>query len=73
MKVEKKVYGNSYLIRLDSHTLGLLHKSNIPKPEDLQQEEDDKMADEETKDLSSDDAAKKKAAKKKAAAKKQKS
>lgn len=70
VKVEKKVYGNSYLIRLDSHTVGLLHKSNIPKPEELQQEEEDKeMANEETKDLSSDDAAKKMAAKKKAARK----
>ena len=37
--------------------MGLLHKSQIPKPEELLAAEED-QADEETKDLSSDDAKK---------------
>ena len=57
VKVEKKVYGNSYLVRLDSTTLGLLHKSNIPKLEDGL-DENENMADAETKDPSSDEAKK---------------
>ena len=57
VKVEKKVYGNSYLLRLPGSppVHGLLHKSNIPKPDELLSDEDDN---EETKDLSSDDAKK---------------
>jgi ribosomal protein S1 len=59
VKVEKKVFGNSYLLRLPGSppVYGLLHKSNIPKPDELL-EEDDEHAEEETKDLSSDDAKK---------------
>jgi len=59
VKVEKKVYGKSYLIKLAGGSppvYGLLHKSNIPKPDDLVDEDDDEN--EETKDLSSDDAKK---------------
>lgn len=60
VKVEKKVFGNSYLIKLDGSSLmGMLHKSNIPKQEDLVNADDeDDQANEETKDLSSDDAKK---------------
>ena len=38
VKVERKVFGNSYHIRLQNSplVLGLLHKSNIPRPEDLE-------------------------------------
>jgi ribosomal protein S1 len=57
VKVEKKVYGNSYIIRLDSTTQGLLHKSNIPKIEDIP-DEDEQMAEAETKDPSSYEAKK---------------
>mmetsp|Transcript_3298 Transcript_3298/g.3862 ORF Transcript_3298/g.3862 Transcript_3298/m.3862 type:complete len:324 (-) Transcript_3298:297-1268(-) len=67
VRVERKVFGNSYQLRLQNSPmlLGMLHKSNIPKPEDLLAEEAD-QADEETKDLSSDDAKKRaKAIKKK--------
>ena len=70
-KVEKKVYGNSYLIRMDPSALGLLHKSNIPKPEDLENAEEQEMAEEETKDLS-DDAKAKVSEKKKEKSKKSK-
>ena len=71
MKVERKIFGNSYLIRLDDTPLiGLLHKSNIPQQEDLM-DIDDENDDEETKDLSSDDA-KKRAIKKALLAKKSK-
>jgi len=39
--------------------MGMLHKSNIPKQEDLiNAEDEDDQANEETKDLSSDDAKK---------------
>jgi len=60
VKVEKKVFGNSYLVRLDHALMGLLHKTQIPKPDDLQEnaEEGEDQAEEETKDLSSDDAKK---------------
>lgn len=66
VKVEKKVYGNSYLIRLDHSLMGLLHKTQIPKPDDLKEnpEDGDDQAEEETKDLSSDDAKKRAALKK---------
>ena len=63
VKVEKKVYGNSYLIRLENSPalFGLLHKTNIPKPEDLEENEDGDEANEETKDMSSGDEKKRKA------------
>ena len=67
VKVERKVFGNSYQIRLQNSpmVLGLLHKSNIPKPEDLEGDDAD-QDDEETKDPSSDEAKKRaKALKKK--------
>ena len=52
------------MIKLDNsqQLLGLLHKSNIPRQEDLAEASD--QAEEETKDLSSDDAKKKLLAKK---------
>ena len=41
VRVEKKIFGNSYLIKLDnSPLLGLLHKSNIPRQEDLAEADD---------------------------------
>ena len=67
VKVERKVFGNSYHIRLQNSplVLGLLHKSNIPRPEDLEGD-DAEQDDEETKDPSSDEAKKRaKALKKK--------
>ena len=70
--MEKKIFGNSYLIRLDnSPLLGLLHKTQIPAPDDVvMNAEDGDQDDEETKDPSSDEA-KKRAMKKAKHAKRQ--
>ena len=64
MKVERKVFGNSYLIRLDnSPLLGLLHKTQIPSEDEVRKNaEGDGVAEnqeeDETKDPSSDEAKK---------------
>ena len=70
--MEKKIFGNSYLVRLDnSPLLGLLHKTQIPAPDDVvMNAEDGDQDDEETKDPSSDEA-KKRAMKKAKHAKRQ--
>ena len=57
VKVEKIIFGNSFLIKLRDDLKGFLHKSNIPKEEE---EESDMEAVEETKVASSKSKKKKK-------------
>ena len=59
MKVERIIYGGSFLIKLNDTLYGFLHKSNIPKDDedesDEEPEEETKMAKKKKKKIVLDD------------------
>lgn len=43
VRVEKKIYGSSFLVRLDKTTSGFLHKSHIKEWEQKDESEDEEV------------------------------